>query len=62
MIRHNHELDREAAKQIREGEGREALALYRSAERVIVAPDAEARRQAMVERLVALLSGRARTR
>jgi conjugative relaxase-like TrwC/TraI family protein len=48
VIRHNHELDREAAKLIREGEGREALSLYRSAERVIVAPDAEARRQAMV--------------
>ena len=48
MIRHNHELDREAAKLIREGEGREALALYRSAERVMVAPDAEARREAMV--------------
>jgi conjugative relaxase-like TrwC/TraI family protein len=49
VIRHNHELDRDVAKLIREGEGREALALYRSAERVIVAPDAEARRQAMVE-------------
>ena len=49
VIRHNHELDREAAKRIREGEGRNALALYRSAERVTVAPDAEARRVAMVE-------------
>jgi conjugative relaxase-like TrwC/TraI family protein len=49
VIRHNHELDRDAAKLIREGEGREALSLYRSAERVTVAPDAEARRQAMVE-------------
>jgi len=49
VIRHNHELDRDAAKLIREGEGREALGLYRSAERVTVAPDAEARRQAMVE-------------
>ena len=49
VIRHNHELDRQAAKQIREGEGRNALALYRSAERVTVAPDAEARRVAMVE-------------
>ncbi len=48
MIRHEHELDREAAKRIREGEGREALRLYRSSERVIVAPDAEARREAMV--------------
>lgn len=49
VIRHNHELDREAAKRIREGEGREALSLYRSAERVTVAPDAEQRRVAMVE-------------
>jgi conjugative relaxase-like TrwC/TraI family protein len=49
VIRHNHDLDRDAAKRIREGEGREALALYRSAERVTVAPDAEARRVAMVE-------------
>jgi conjugative relaxase-like TrwC/TraI family protein len=49
VIRHNHELDRDAAKLIREGDGREALSLYRSAERVTVAPDAEARRQAMVE-------------
>ncbi len=48
VIRHEHELDREAAKRIRAGEGREALALYRSAERVVIAPDAEARREAMV--------------
>ena len=33
---------------IREGEGRAALELYRSEERVTVAPDAEARREAMV--------------
>ena len=48
VIRHEHELDREAAKRISEGEGREALDLYRSEERVTVAPDAEARREAMV--------------
>ncbi len=48
VIRHEHELDREAAKRIREGEGGEALRLYRSSERVIVAPDAEVRREAMV--------------
>ncbi len=48
VIRHHHDLDREAAKRIREGEGREALDLYRSEERVIVAPNAEARREAMV--------------
>jgi hypothetical protein len=48
VIRHRHDLDREAAKRIREGEGGEALSLYRSSERVIVAPDAESRREAMV--------------
>jgi conjugative relaxase-like TrwC/TraI family protein len=48
VIRHRHELDREAARRIREGEGREALALYRSQERVTVAPNAEERREAMV--------------
>jgi conjugative relaxase-like TrwC/TraI family protein len=48
VIRHEHELDRDAAKRIREGQGREALGLYRSEERVVVAPDAEARREAMV--------------
>ncbi len=48
VIRHEHELDREAAKRIREGEGREALDLYRSEDRVTVSPDAEARREAMV--------------
>jgi conjugative relaxase-like TrwC/TraI family protein len=49
VIRHHHELDREGAKRIREGEGREALDVYRSAERVIVAADPEARREAMVD-------------
>jgi conjugative relaxase-like TrwC/TraI family protein len=48
VIRHRHELDRDAAKRIREGEGREALALYQSQERVTVAPNAEERREAMV--------------
>ncbi len=48
VIRHNHDVDREAARMIREGEGRAALELYRSAERVTVAPDAETRREAMV--------------
>ncbi len=48
VVRHQHELDREAAKRIREGEGREALRLYRSSERVKIAPCAEARRKAMV--------------
>lgn len=49
VIRHNHELDRDAAKLIREGDGREALFLYRSEERVTVAGTAEERRVAMVE-------------
>lgn len=49
VIRHNHELDREAAKLIREGDGREALYLYRSEERITVAGTAEERRVAMVE-------------
>jgi conjugative relaxase-like TrwC/TraI family protein len=48
VVRHEHELDREAAKLIRAGEGGEALGLYVSEERVTVAPDAEARREAMV--------------
>jgi conjugative relaxase-like TrwC/TraI family protein len=48
VIRHRHELDRDAAKRIREGEGREALSLYQSQERVTVAPNAEERREAMV--------------
>jgi conjugative relaxase-like TrwC/TraI family protein len=48
VIRHEHQLDREAAKRIREGEGRDGLALYERGERVTVAPDADARREAMV--------------
>jgi conjugative relaxase-like TrwC/TraI family protein len=48
VIRHEHELDRVAAGRIRAGEGREALGLYESGERVTVAPNAEARREAMV--------------
>ncbi|HEX2096561.1 MAG TPA: MobF family relaxase [Solirubrobacterales bacterium] len=48
VIRHRRELDRDAAKRIRAGEGREALSLYRSSERVTVAPNAEERREAMV--------------
>lgn len=49
VIRHNHKLDRDAAKLIREGQGREALSLYRSEERVTVAGNADERRVAMVE-------------
>jgi conjugative relaxase-like TrwC/TraI family protein len=48
VIRHEHELDREAARRIREGEGREALRLYEAENRVTVVPNAEARREAMV--------------
>jgi hypothetical protein len=48
VVRHRHAAEREGAKRIREGRGREAIALYRSEERVIVAPDADARREAMV--------------
>lgn len=48
VIRHEYEFDRIAVKRIRDGEGREALALYESGERVTVAPNAEARREVMV--------------
>ena len=48
VIRHEHRVDREAAKLIREGEGAEALGLYVSEERVTVAPDSEATRAALV--------------
>lgn len=48
VIRHRHDLDREAAKRIREGEGGDALRLYRSSERVTVAPNADERREEMV--------------
>jgi len=48
VIRHRHELEREGAKLIREGEGREALSIYQGAERVTVSDDPLARREAMV--------------
>jgi conjugative relaxase-like TrwC/TraI family protein len=48
VIRHRHDLERETAKMIREGEGREALSVYQGAERVTVSDDPVARRQAMV--------------
>jgi conjugative relaxase-like TrwC/TraI family protein len=48
VIRHRHGLDRDAAKRIREGRGAEALELYRSHERVVVAADPDAKRAAMV--------------
>jgi ATP-dependent exoDNAse (exonuclease V) alpha subunit len=48
VIRHEHELDREGARRIREGKGAEAVEVYRSAERVTVCEDPEARREEMV--------------
>lgn len=48
VIRHNHDLDREGARRIREGRGAEAVEAYRSAERVVVCEDPEARREEMV--------------
>ncbi|HVX32560.1 MAG TPA: AAA family ATPase, partial [Solirubrobacterales bacterium] len=48
VIRHEHDLDREGARRIREGRGAEAVEVYRSAERVVVCEDPEARREAMV--------------
>jgi conjugative relaxase-like TrwC/TraI family protein len=48
VIRHRGELEREGAKLIREGEGREAISIYQGAERVTVSDDPLARREAMV--------------
>ena len=48
VIRHRHETEREGAKLVREGEGREALAVFEGAERVTVCADPAARREAMV--------------
>jgi hypothetical protein len=48
VIRHEHDLDREGARRIREGQGAEAVEVYRSAERVVVSADPEARREEMV--------------
>jgi conjugative relaxase-like TrwC/TraI family protein len=48
VIRHRHELEREGAKLIRSGEGSEAISIYQGAERVTVAEDPAARREAMV--------------
>jgi hypothetical protein len=48
VIRHEHALDREGARRIREGQGAEAIEGYRSEERVVVSPDPEARREEMV--------------
>jgi hypothetical protein len=48
VIRHEHDLDREASKLIREGRGTEAIDRYVASERVRVEVDAQARREAMV--------------
>jgi len=48
VIRHNHDLDREGARRIREGQGAEAIEVYRSEGRVVVSADPEARREEMV--------------
>lgn len=48
VIRHRHDLEREAAKMTREGRGGEALSVYQGAERVTVSDDPLARREAMV--------------
>jgi conjugative relaxase-like TrwC/TraI family protein len=48
VIRHRHDLDREAAKLIRDGRGAEAIDRYAREGRVVLAPDHEARREAIV--------------
>jgi ATP-dependent exoDNAse (exonuclease V) alpha subunit len=48
VIRHEHELDREGARRIREGKGAEAIETYRDNERVVISPDPEVRREEMV--------------
>lgn len=48
VIRHRHELEREAAKLVREGAGSEAISVYQGAHRVTISADPEARREAMV--------------
>ncbi len=48
VIRHEHDLDREGARRIREGKGAEAVEIYRSAGRVTVCEDPQARREEMV--------------
>ena len=48
VIRHLHDVDRDAAKLIREGRAQEALSLYQEAERVTVKETPELQRAAMV--------------
>jgi conjugative relaxase-like TrwC/TraI family protein len=48
VIRHRHELDREAARLIRDGRGAEAIDRYVREGRMVIAADTEARREAIV--------------
>ena len=48
VIRHRYEAEGTGTKHIREGEGAAALDIYRSEERVVVAPNTEARREAIL--------------
>jgi conjugative relaxase-like TrwC/TraI family protein len=48
QVRHERTLDRETLRLVRKGRGAEALELYRAEERVTVARDPDAKRQAMV--------------
>lgn len=49
VIRHHHDLDREAAKLIRDGRGTEAIDRYAEAGRLLVPTDAVERREGMVQ-------------
>lgn len=57
MIRHRHDLDREAAKLIREGEGADALAAYRANDRMMIASDRDGLREQMVSDWLASYRG-----
>ncbi|HVD40052.1 MAG TPA: MobF family relaxase [Solirubrobacterales bacterium] len=48
VVRHRHDLDRDSAKLIREGRGRDAVASYFKNERVTVSDDPLTRREVMV--------------
>jgi conjugative relaxase-like TrwC/TraI family protein len=48
VIRHEHDLDRDGARRIREGQGTEAIEVYRSEGRVVVSADPVTRREEMV--------------
>jgi hypothetical protein len=48
VIRHRFDVEREGVKHIREGEGEQAIHLYRSEESILVAEDANQHREVMV--------------